>query len=494
MLSSASPLGPIVVPSSFELLATEGLSALYAIKTPTETYLSGAVQLLDLHGSRHDQGYAFGALGGKAAKANYEALIGSLIDIKTATGKLEQAALELVVDWQWSAALSKQLPQRFADEIAGFAQGCAKAMPFEKKFCDAGIGRVQVLANLPGDLEDVIYVLVDELPTSVIRQAEVALGGESIYAFLRRLSWPLAQCSMWAAYGSRTEGGRVLSGRNLDWNHNTGIDAYKLVSVFHPPEPGLHAHATFGYGGLFGALAGMSAAGLTTHEANLESNKDSFRGFPWLLRLRYVMEESATLAEAKAAWLRTNNTVGFNHMVASAADQSAWVVETNSLTSAFFAANDPREATAAFPGPSGKTIRGAPMEDAVWRTNHGFEQAIVSHYMWNTTHAYNDSDHRYHLIADTIARLGAERHLLNTSDAVQLTALVGQKGPDYTRCEAPFQGGSNVLSVAFDPAARTAYAAWEDGAGVGSERGNWRPAACNAYLVLDFTTWFNATA
>ena len=34
----------------------------------------------------------------------------------------------------------------------------------------------------------------------------------------------------------------------------------------------------------------------------------------------------------------------------------------------------------------------------MWRTNHAFDTRLVSHYMWNGTHAYNDSDHRYHLI------------------------------------------------------------------------------------------------
>jgi len=355
-------------------------------------------------------------------------------------------------------------------------------------------GRLQVLANAPGSVGDIVYVLLDELlPRALVAEAEGLLaarrGGEvqSLRAFLSELRWPLAQCSMFAVWGSRTSGdGQLFSGRNLDWNHDTGIDAHKLVVVYHPPSG--HAHATFGFGGLIGALAGMSAAGLTTHEANLESNLDSFRGFPWLLRLRHVMERAATLAEARGVWESTNNTVGFNHMIASAADQSAIVIETNARTSAYFGDNDPREARAAFPGPGGRIIRGAPMAEAVWRTNHGFDERIVSHYMWNTTNAYNDSDHRYHLIADMI---GSSLEPLTNLDAVKLTALVGQKGPDYAACMPPFNpGGSNVLSVATDPTNLVAYAAWEDGSGMGSEPGNWRPAACNAYLKLDMKRWF----
>ena len=481
----------IVVPSGFTKVDSEGSSALYEIKAEGE-YSSGPAMLLDLHGTRSEQGYAFGRLGGAAARDNYLSLIGALINATTLAGKAEVAALELVVDWQWSSVLSKQLPAEMAEELAGFAQGCAKKLPLHTAFCQAAAGRVTLLANLPGDVSDIAFVLLDELPHAVTVAAEVLLGG-SLTTFLRRLPWPATMCSMWAAWGSRTLDGSLFSGRNLDWNENTGIDRHKLISVFHPP--GRYAHAAFGFGGVVGALTGMSAKGLTVHEANLESDRDSFHGFPWLLRLRYIMERAATLSEAEAIWRATNNTIGFNHMVASASDRSALVMETNAVTTAFFADNDPREAAAAFAGP-GRTILGAPMKDAVWRTNHGFDGRIVREYMWNTTHAYNDSDTRYHLIAGA---LSASDALVNATGAVGVTALVGQKGnnptfKNYSACEAPFKGGSNVLSVAFDPEKLTAYTAWEDGAGFGAAAGNWRPAACNAYLQIDLRPWFEQNA
>lgn len=75
---------------------------------------------------------------------------------------------------------------------------------------------------------------------------------------------------MFGVWGSRTVDGSLLSARNLDWNKDTGIQKSKLVTVFHPP--GKYAHATLGFVGLYGALAGMSAKGVTVHEANLESN------------------------------------------------------------------------------------------------------------------------------------------------------------------------------------------------------------------------------
>ena len=489
--AAATPTGYIVEPTGFTAVGTHGQSTMYNIETNGSEYTSGAVQLLDLHGTRYEQGMAFGNLGGDAARENYNSLLSSLIDTDTPVGKLEVKVLEVLLDWQWTSVLSKAVPADMEDELRGFADGCKEVRPDDGHFCENAVGRMEVLGNAPGDVADIIYVLMDELPNEVVAMAERLLssGGaraRSLRDFLGSLRWPLAQCSMFAIWGSRTVGdGQVFSGRNLDWNHDTGIDRWKLVVVYHPP--GGHAHVTFGFGGLIGALAGMSAAGLTTHEANLESNLDSFRGFPWLLRLRYVMERASNLAEARDVWESTNNTVGFNHMVASAVDESALVIETNAVTSAYFSANDPREAGAAFQT-DGRIIRGAPMPEAIFRTNHGFDDRIVSHYMWNSTHAYNDSDDRYHLIAGMISDSAQP---LSAIDAVQLTSLVGQKGPDYHACMPPFNpGGSNVLSVATDPTNLVAYAAWEDGSGTGSDPGNWRPAACNAYIRLDLKRWF----
>jgi predicted choloylglycine hydrolase len=109
--------------------------------------------------------------------------------------------------------------------------------------------------------------------------------------------------------------------------------------VHHPPEEGKHAHVTFGFAGIYGALAGMSSAGISVHEANLESNRDTFRGFPWLVRLRYIMENASNLEESKTLWDATKNTVGFNHMVASASDNAALVMETDAKHTAYFSAN-----------------------------------------------------------------------------------------------------------------------------------------------------------
>ena len=43
-----------------------------------------------------------------------------------------------------------------------------------------------------------------------------------------------------------------------------------------------------------------------------------------------------------------------------------------------------------------------------------------------------------------------------------------------------------VMSIVYDPSKATLWAAWEDGTGAKG----WRPAACNAYVELDLSSWF----
>ena len=90
--------------------------------------------------------------------------------------------------------------------------------------------------------------------------------------------WTLRFLAVW---GSRTEGGRLISTRNLDWDKDTGISKLKLVTVYDIDGLG-SPYATVGFGALLsGAIAGMSKNGITVSEANLDNSEVTFQGFPW---------------------------------------------------------------------------------------------------------------------------------------------------------------------------------------------------------------------
>jgi len=64
-------------------------------------------------------------------------------------------------------------------------------------------------------------------------------------------------------WGSRTENGQLYSMRNLDWLTNVGFSKFKLITVYKIDRK--IPHVTFGFSGVIGALAGMSAKGITVH-------------------------------------------------------------------------------------------------------------------------------------------------------------------------------------------------------------------------------------
>jgi hypothetical protein len=70
-------------------------------------------------------------------------------------------------------------------------------------------------------------------------------------------------CSFMATWGSRTKGGKLYSMRNLDWDANSGINKFKLITIWKIKDT--IPHATIGFAGVIGALTGMSQAGLTVH-------------------------------------------------------------------------------------------------------------------------------------------------------------------------------------------------------------------------------------
>jgi len=309
---------------------------------------------------------------------------------------------------------------------------------------------------------------------------------------LSRQKNPGLQCSQFAVWGSRTEGNALFSARNLDYAQDLGVDPYKTVFVWEPND-GAHAHASFGYIALYGALTAMNNQGVTIGEANLEVNEETFLGFPWVLRIRYVLEHSRNLVEAWALWEHTNNTVGYNHMIASAEDVAqghpALAIETMKGYNGFFLDNDPREynAKAVDPSTNETFVYGAPLEEALWRTNHGYDPKIRAHYMWRTFHAGQWSAQRYKFAHDAFVYYETEGIKISAVEAMNITSIIGDKGEtDPYKCSDTEQG-SNILSVTYDPGNLIAYSAWDNGSGSA-----WRPACCNTYVLFDLRQFFDA--
>ncbi|KNC55383.1 uncharacterized protein AMSG_11041 [Thecamonas trahens ATCC 50062] len=492
------------IPEGYALQASHNASRLYTVTAPqgvAENFgYDSPVYLLVLEGSHYQMGYDYGALVGQKVLDLASLFLHNLVS----KNAVVQAAVREFCVWQYDAFLGKATPDIYAQELAGIGAANPSAL--------RDVKTIITLANFPGTITDLRYVLEKEIFGSdlaaartmdVMTMLDVILIADGMDpARARRIAAGLQAlvdanyksfgCSMFGIWGNRTQGGNVFSARNLDWASSTGANTGKVVTVFKPNDGGV-AHATFGFIGFYGALAGVSAEGISVHEANLEEGEAiSFKGMAWVLRLRYIMEKSKHLDSALTLWNDEHNTVGFNFGIMSQPDRAGVVIETNDIDSYIFHADSPVEAAATIEY-EGKTVQyGFPMTDAVYRTNAAYAPETRKYYSWSQSRMSN-SELRYLLIRDGFVNYAEDGVLVGMDQALNITAIVAAKSKqepagDPYHCPPmpqPTPTGSNIVSATNDLASLTSYVAWGNGNGA-----TWRAACCNTYAAFDLTKWF----
>jgi hypothetical protein len=83
---------------------------------------------------------------------------------------------------------------------------------------------------------------------------------------------------------------------------------------------------------------------------------------------------------------------------------------------AVFYANDPREQDLVI---NGEQI-GLAREEAIYRTNHGYDSYTIEHYMWNGTKWYNNSIIRYQVFAELFDGYQAAKTPITHVEAVSI--------------------------------------------------------------------------
>lgn len=181
-------------------------------------------------------------------------------------------------------------------------------------------------------------------------------------------------CSFFAAWGQRSQEGKLFASRNLDWAADTGMGAQALLTIYKPT--GGNAYASMGYIGIQGAMAGMNANGLVVSEVGATSTLEKLKGQPWTLKLRDVLAKASSLDQALPYMTNYNpsdrvnrpTTLGYNFLLADGDfdgrgyDARAAVLESNGgLTTTFVYGNgrDACKETAAMYvyGRDGKVMR-----------------------------------------------------------------------------------------------------------------------------------------
>ncbi len=127
-------------------------------------------------------------------------------------------------------------------------------------------------------------------------------------------------CSALLVEPGRSTTGGTLLGRNLDYPSLGYAHEYSLVTVCRPAGA-RHAFASVGFPGLIGCLSGMNDAGLSlavleVFQAQVGLKKFDPSGMPYALCYRRLLEECATVAEAKDLLEKMPRTTTTNLAVA----------------------------------------------------------------------------------------------------------------------------------------------------------------------------------
>lgn len=342
-------------PGEFREIGRFGPARLDFISTPQGDY-----RILYLHGTHREMGEQYGALlGADIAESMkiYKSMASDVID-------LNESTLNFFVTRTWKQ-MKPFTPEKYVDEIKAIVKGAAgKGISVKEDLVLAPI-----LVSNVSDGYDIQKLLGFKVGS---RPEERATRNS---------------CSFFAAWGPRTQGGKLFASRDLDWNRDTGLTRNRLITVYDPvDEKGQHfrAYATVGYVGMIGAIAGMNDAGIAVSEIGALNVSETLHGIPWTLLARDVLENSDSIGQATAIFKGAKNTLGYNFMVADgdaenfgtpAWKPSAAAIETSSTATAVFYADDPAEKDAVAVDSQGNPIMkdnapiryGLPLPYAIYR-------------------------------------------------------------------------------------------------------------------------------
>ncbi len=137
----------------------------------------------------------------------------------------------------------------------------------------------------------------------------------------------LVGCSSFAAWGSQTQDGKLLIGRNFDFYAGDDFAKNKIIA-FIAPDKG-HSFMSVTWGGMIGVVSGMNDQGLTV---TINAGKSQFpliAKTPVSLVTREILQYAATIEEAIAIAKKREVFVSESIFVGSAKDKKAAIIEVS---------------------------------------------------------------------------------------------------------------------------------------------------------------------
>jgi hypothetical protein len=180
------------------------------------------LRVLKLWGSAEERGYAHGRLVGADLVAMFE---------------------DLVLDERIAGS-----PQHYQAKVRG------ELLP-----------RFRFGPDYRAELEGMLRGIVDAVGMDGIRLERLGrnLDVRDLMAVNSLADWAPFACSSFSAWGEATEGGEMITARNLDYAALPGLDSTHLVIVYLEPGSGKLPWVSVAWPGLIGAYTAMNSEGVT---------------------------------------------------------------------------------------------------------------------------------------------------------------------------------------------------------------------------------------
>jgi len=352
------PLVSLFVVFSVVTLLSSAMAATSSVSSHPTRYGQGWMEelggltVLHLKGSDREIGEQYGYLIGDRIAST----VGRLQEI--ATTQTQDARLIPSSIFTWARRVVgfimwQTFPKSAQDQIKGIQIGAKKRTP------SVAINRYDVaLINSVIDLAGILRSgWENPIGSSVATASLRALGLEQF----------VTNCDSFAAWGSRTVGGKTFQTRNVDISTGQGLEDHPVVLIVKPTGKISYVSATFA--GMIGVFTGMNAYGVALGQIWTFS-KDVAITSPWQLTFMEILRTAKTAyAATDQALIRGRYTYGNNFVIADSGEyqtrrqETAYVVEASGKRVSYFSPNDPRELKAKFEGET----YGLPLPEAVLR-------------------------------------------------------------------------------------------------------------------------------
>ena len=210
-------------------------------------------------------------------------------------------------------------------KLLGYPKDCLKLFGLQSTWASLLAVSRLMLPNFPENYKAEMQSAVKAAGVD----EEAVLAGNTMFDIKKMFN-----CSTLYLGPERTQSGQPMVGRNLDFPTLGYLQDFTLVTVYHPE--GKRAFASVGFPGAMGCLSGMNESGLTLAVLEVYESKDDslsfdFRGTPYALCFRRMLEECDTIDEAVKLLRSMKRTTLLNLMIADRTGGAVLEITPNSV-------------------------------------------------------------------------------------------------------------------------------------------------------------------